>query len=699
MSFSRRLSLFLCCSAALAQAQSTASNNPNSAAPAPATKPQADRVEHLDAVVVSAGPDPKSAFDLAQGTAVLAGDDLRRAIQATLGDTLAQTPGVSSTSYGPGASRPVIRGLGGDRVRVLDNGIGALDASNVSPDHAVALEPLFASRIEVLRGPSTLLYGSSAVGGAVNVIDNAIPETAPDGQPHGALELRGGGAADERAGVLSLEGGANGFAAHVNALKQKFGDTRIPGVARIDAEAPAGQPRGTLPGTAIDTFSGSVGGSVFWQTGHAGAAVTHYETEYGVPTDEPGLGIRMRQTRFDFSADVTQPFGIFRGAQARLGLGRYTHAEITDGTTIHTTFDNNAAEARLELPHAAIGPFSGTVGLQGTRSDFSAAGEEVVTPPSLTQTGALFALEEAKLGEKTTLQLGGRLERQTIALGEVDPALPALPGYAAHSRQRQRFTGASGSLGLVFYPAKDWSVALAFAYTERLPTTQELFSNGPHGGTGAYEIGTTGLPNERSLGADLSVRRRAGFVTGSLGVFVNRFRDYIFEAELPAAAVPAANNPEGLTPFQFVARDARFRGGEAELLLHLLEGNTQRLHLELKADIVRAEQTATGEPLPRIPPVHYGARLSYASGRWSAGVELRHARPQERVAATESPTPGYTLVNADLGYTLAAGRVGYELFLRGRNLGDAEAREHTSFLKEFAPLPGRGVSAGVRLSF
>jgi iron complex outermembrane receptor protein len=549
----------------------------------------------------------------------------------------------------------------------------------------------------VLRGPSTLLYGSSAVGGAVNVIDNTIPDAAGDGRATGAIELRAGGAARERAAIVSVGGGNRVLVARVNALQQKTGDLRIPGVARLDAAAPAVQPDGLLPGSDSETASGSIGAGLFWGAGRAGAAIHHHDTEYGVPNGED-IRIRMRQTRYDLEGEVTRPLGAFRGAKARFSLGAYTHSELGGGT-VNTTFHNDAWEGRLELPHAALGGVTGTLGLQAARSDFAAVGQEVVTPPAITQSEALFALEELKLGERATLQAGARLEAQHIALGAVDPALPTLPGYTAWSGQKKRATGASASLGLVIYPAKDWSVGLALAYSERLPTAQELFSHGPHGGTGAYEVGSTGLGNERSLGLDLSVRRRAGFVTGSLGAFVHQFRDFIFEQELPMSAIPAGHNEDGLTPYQFVAADARFVGAEAELLFHLLETPGTRLHLELSADRVRARQTTTDEPLPRIPPVRTGAQLSYEDGRWHALVEVRRTAPQHRIAATETATAGYTLLNASVSYLIPTRRVRYELFLRGRNLTDAEARAHISFLKAFAPLPGRSLLGGLRLTF
>ncbi len=672
-----------------------AANNPPSA---PTSSPEKKDVVTLDKLVVSAGPDEKTLFDLAQGTSILTGEDLRRQTQPTLGETLAATPGVNSTYYGPGASRPLIRGLGGDRVRMLANSIGSLDASNISPDHNVALEPLFASSIEVLRGPSTLLYGSSAVGGVVNVIDNRIPSDPGDGRAHGAAELRGWGANDERTGVFAVGGGTPDFAVQLDAMRQKTGDIDIPGVARIDEEAPSDQPRGTVPNTAIDTKDVSLGGTLFRPNGNLGLSVRRYATFYGVPNGEdPPVSIDMHQTRVDLDGAVTQPFGAFRSARVRFGYGDYMHSEL-DGNEIGTTFKNKAWEGRLELPHVALGPITGTVGLQASRSDFSAVGEEVVTPPSVTSNYAVFALEELKTDDMT-LQFGVRHEQQSIRLGEVSPDLPVIPGYDAPSHEHRSLGGNSATMGVVGHPAKDTSLALTLAYSERLPTAQELFSNGPHGGTDAYEVGTGSLGREKSLGVDVSLRRRAGFVTGAVGAFANRFTGYIFEQELPADAIPEESNPDGLTPYQFVARDALFYGGEAEVTLHLLDGESQRLHLEFTSDYVHASNTTDHTPLPRIPALRAGVELRYETGPWQLAFGTRHTFRQNRYTATETATSGYTLVSADVSYAFTRDQMTYEVFARGENFTNVEARVHTSFLKDLAPLPGRGITIGARCIF
>jgi iron complex outermembrane recepter protein len=671
------------------------------------TKPASDHAEPLalEAMVVSAGPDEKSAFDLAQGTSVLVSDQLRRSVMTTLGDTLAATPGVNATYYGPGASRPIIRGLGGDRVRMLDNGVGSLDASNVSPDHNVSVEPLLVDRIEVLRGPATLLYGNSAVGGVVNVIDNRIPAVAPDHPLGGRTEFRYDSAANERTGVLAVTAGGPASALQVNGLRTETDDVKIPGYA--DPANPANE--GTLVNSAVSTRSVSVGGTRFGEAGNIGVAVSEYDTVYGVPVGEP-IAIDMRQRRADLRAELTRPDGPFKSAKFRLGLADYTHAEVDLTTGLaNTTFRNKAYEARLELAQQDAGTLAGTVGLQTSRSDFSADGEEVVTPPTLTLNHALFVLESWQTRPDLTLQLGGRYEFQSIELGAVDPLLPAYPGYSATTGEKRNASGFSLSAGAVYYPAKDYSLGFSLAYTQRLPVAQEVFSNGPHGGTGAYEVGSAGLGNETSLGLDLTLRKRAGFVTGAAGVFLNRIQDFIFEQRdtaqyfdedtgtfLPYPEPPGA----GFLPiYQFIAKDALFYGGEAELALHLVDTETHHLHLDLTGDYVHARQTTDDEPLPRIPPLRAGAALRYSSGPWNAGLSLRHSFRQDQVAPGETETAGHTLLGADLSYRFTRSRAEWELFARGSNLTNEDARVSTSFLKDIAPLPGRSLTLGLRLTF
>jgi len=656
-------------------------------------------VERLDAMIITGTADPKAAFDFAQGASSLSGKRLQLQQESTLGETLERTPGVNSTYYGPGASRPLIRGLGGDRVRMLEDSIGSLDLSSISPDHNVSIEPLLLERIEVLRGPATLLYGSSAVGGVVNVIDNRIPLTAPDAPLGGRVEGRFNTVANERTGVMSLLVGNAGFGLQVNGLRTLMDDVDISGYAQQGPDAPADQPRGTLPGSAISTKSGSVGGTAFFKTGFVGLAVSEYDTAYGVPTgDDPAISIDMKQRRLDLRGELASPFGFFKTLRVRAGYGDYTHSELSGGATVNTLFKNKAWESRVELVQETLDKLSGTIGLQFSQADFLAEGEEVVTPATLTRSAAIFALEEYKL-EQVTFQLGGRYEWQRIGLGELAAGLPTFDGYAAQSGAKRTDRGVSVSTGAVYYPAKNYSVGFSLAASQRLPGAQELYSNGPHGGSAAYEVGRSNLGKEKSIGVDLTLRRRGDFMTGSVGVFMNKFRNFIFEEELPEALKPVVNNPDGLTAFQFVAKNALFYGGEAELEFHLIDREGERLHFVLDGDYVRAEQTTDDQPLPRIPPLRAGAELRYERGAWTAGVNLRHVFRQGRFAEFETATSGYTLLGADLGYGFMFGRVRYDIFLRGSNLTNEAARVHTSFLKDFAPLPGRNVTLGVRAEF
>ncbi|HWA28274.1 MAG TPA: TonB-dependent receptor, partial [Lacunisphaera sp.] len=528
---------------------------------------------------------------------------------------------------------------------------------------------------------------------------------APDRPLSGRVEARYDSAADELTGIFALTAGNKSFALQANGLRTETDDVAIPGYA--DPANPVN--RGTLGNSAISTKSGSLGGTWFWANGNAGVAVSEYDTVYGVPVDEP-IAIDMKQRRLDFRSEITEPFEGFKSAKIRFGLADYTHAEVDETTGVpNTTFKNKAYEGRIELAQQDADDLTGSMGLQVARSDFSAVGEEVVTPQTLTTSQALFVLESYKLNPELTLQFGARYERQSIRLGDVDPLLPAYPDYAATTGEKRTDHGFSLSTGLVWYPAKDYSVGLSVAWSQRLPVAQELFSNGPHGGTGAYEIGTTGLGREKSLGVDFTVRRRAGFVTGTVGAFVNRFSNFIFEQRDPDLyfdeesggflPYPVPDDDEFLPIYHFVARDAVFYGGEADLTFHLMEGETGHVHLDLMSDYVHAQQTTDDQPLPRIPPLRVGAGLRYEQGPWTAGLNVRHAFRQDRITAEETETAGYTLVGADLGYRLSAGKAQWEFFARGTNLADEEARVSTSFLKDVAPLPGRSLTAGVRVSF
>ena len=650
-----------------------------------------DRATISDEVFVTASADPRSQLEVAQPTSVLSGEELDLRRQATLGETLAEEPGVSSTYFGPGASRPVIRGLGGDRVRILSDGVGSADASNTSPDHAVSVDPLSAERIEVLRGPATLLYGSSAVGGVVNVLDGRIPNYVPSQPITGKVEVSGGTVADERSGAASLDGGGGRIAWHADFLMRETDDYEIPGRA--------GNPS-VLANSALESEAGSFGVSWIGDRSYVGVSVSGFDTLYGVPgghheegeegeehegeeeeEEEGPVRIDLEQRRADLRGEYRGFGGFFRGVKYRFGAADYEHVEL-EGAEVGTRFTNDSWEGRLELVQRPRGRprgrLSGSIGAQVASNDFAAIGEEAFVPPSVTDSWAVFAFEELALRDGLRFQFGGRFERQ-----DVEPE-----GDAAGRSE----DGVSGSLGLVWDPSEDYSVGVSVARSERLATATELFADGPHIATRAFEIGNPDLDPETSLGVDLSLRKRRGRLTGVVNLFANRFDGYIFESF-------TGEEEDGLQVIRFEQADAEFYGAELAAVGRLVQVGEAHLDLRFGADLVRAELTASGDPLPRIPPLSAHLGLDFHHGPFRASVEGIRAEEQDRVTANETATGGHTLVNAAVSYRLLLGNTVTDMILRGRNLADEEARNHVSFLKDVAPLPGRDLSLGLRVAF
>jgi iron complex outermembrane receptor protein len=627
-----------------------------------------DLTVHHEDVVVSATPYGREASSLARPVAVIDGVDLQGEIQPTLGETLARESGVSSTSYSPGASRPVIRGQGGDRIRILEEGIGVGDASNVSEDHAVAFDPLGAERIEIVRGPATLLYGSNAVGGLVNVIDSRIPDHVPDTPVEGIAEVRYGSNAEDGAAALALTGGGKRFAWHADALARDSGDAETP--------------EGTLVNSDIDSAHGTLGASWVAEKGYAGVSFGSFNTEYGIPNPAEPVRIDMMQDRWDFKGAYTEPLGIFRGIKVRFGTTDYEHAEVEDTGEVGNRFFNKAWEGRVELNHKQAGRFTGAFGMQISERDFEAVGEEAFVPPTLTQNRALFAVEEIAAGD-VTFDLGLRYEDQDNEAS--DPLLP-----------QRSFNGLSASAGAVWNLPHACSLAFTAASSSRLPSAEELYANGPHLATFQFQVGDPTLDKETGLGFDLAFRRGEGKVTGEVSLFTHDFDKYIFLS-------PTGNfvdvDGELLPEFMYVQTDASFRGAEARIDFELMHLEPHHLELELSGDMVRAEEDASGQPLPFIPPYRAAVGLHYRGQRLWGYVEGRWTDGQDRVAAFETPTEGYTWLNASLGWRVVGAGAVHDFILRGLNLTDRLSRNHISALKDIVPLPGRDLSLSYRITF
>lgn len=659
----------------------------------------------LDEVMVTANRFDLTLFQQVQPATVLKGRDLQLKLQPTLGETLNHEPGVSSTSFGPGASRPVVRGLGDDRVRILQNGTSVIDVSNVSPDHAVATDPLTIRSVEVVRGPATLLYGPNTIGGVVNVIDDRIPQERFVGQyPSGKFETSAGSVDDLFSQSGALTWGAGPIVFHLDGFNRSTENLDIPGFARSAAlrattPLPPGtpEPYGFIPNSATDSKGAGLGGSYIWDGGFFGLSFSGVDSNYGT-VGEPDVTIDLRQRRWDLRGAFYNPAPWIKEINYKLGYSDYDHTEF-EATTPGTQFLIEGYNGRIELLHEKIGPFEGAFGVESQASEFSALGAEAFLPSVETRTNSLFFFEEIPL-DQIRLQFGARYDHQT---GETQFSPGFGPGL------ERGFDAFSTSAGIVYNPVEDYAIALSLAYTQRPPTYVELFANGPHVATGIFEIGDPNLGTEDSISLDLSLRKKSGRVTGSISGFYYHFNDFV--SAQPTGAV----DPVDLLPvFAYQAIGADFYGGEIETTFHLLApveapaaGDTttpapsrdQRLDLILRADYVHAEDRKTGEPVPRIPPFRASAALEYAKGPFSARLEGQYAASQDRHANFELATDGYFLVNASISYDLKLGGFDTTLYLRGNNLTNEEARQSTSFLKDIAPMAGRGVIAGLRTEF
>lgn len=666
-----------------------------------------ERARELDQIVVTATPLRDRLDELARPAEVLAGEALDAQKANTLGETLNRLPGVQSAYFGPGVGRPIIRGLEGARVNVLSGGLGTQDASAISADHAVSIEPFLADQIEVLKGPATLLYGSSAIGGAVNVVDGRIPELLPDpADPlSGRVELRGATVNDERTGVMRLDGGSGNFAWHVDLLRRLTDDVEIPGYAESaellaeEGEEPDPDQFGFLPNSALTTSSAAVGGSWIGERGFIGLAVSRYETNYGIPghahhheehedhededdhgdedehhEEEAGVRIDLVQRRVELKGQLEDPFAGHETARIQFARSDYRHVEL-EGDEVGTVFNNDGLEGRLELVHRPIAGWTGAWGVQLERRDFEAIGEEAFVPPSLSRGLGLFVLEQKEFGA-FGLELGARADRNRVdadGVGERD------------------FDSWSLSAASRWDLADDLHLQFGLDRAGRAPTAEELFSDGPHLATGTFEVGNAELDVEVAQRAELGLHWHSERFEARAAVYHTRFDDFIYladtgleEDELPVRA--------------WTQDDARFTGFEAETRWQLVDDESGRWAMRLFGDTVRAELD-DGTPLPRIAPARLGTSLDWDRGAWRASIGAVRYGEQDDVAPGEHPSDGYTLVDAHLAWHVDINDIGWEVFVDGSNLTDREARPHTSFLRELAPLPGRSVTFGLRAFF
>ncbi len=654
-------------------------------------------IVELEPVIVTS-PLQLKLSESAMPVTVLSDDELRMKTGHSIGDTLKNELGISSQSFGPGVGTPVIRGQAGPRVRVLSNGIGSNDASAISPDHATSVEPLLAERIEVLRGPATLLYGSGAMGGVVNVIDNRIPGQMFDKLVGAALEQRFDSTSDETSTTMKVEGGQGNLAYHLDGFYRHRNNLDIGGngidTTKVGITDPSlvvvDNPKGYLNNTGAEAISGSAGMSWIGAPGFAGVSINNINNNYGIAPDGTGTGttqIALRQQKYDFKSELKNPFRFAKNLRTRLGYTDYQHTEIANGTP-GSFFTNQTYEGRLEVNHQDIGPLRGAVGFQAQASDFNAIDKstgDTIVPRSQTNSYGVFAVESFDAGP-VTYQFGTRVEQT---------------GISPQDRASLSYTPVSASVSALWKLDSRNSLNLAVTRSSRAPNVQELLANGYHDATRSFERGSINLKEETSYNLDLGYRFKTDWLRAEFDLFHNWASDYIYQ-QRSGEFVDENGDPCAVDCKPVVIssqQDAIFKGYEAKLIAPLMENHYGLVELTLFSDYTRG-QFVNGGDVPRMPPLRYGFQLDYNRDKLSSYLRLTRADDQPHAGDFETSTAGYYLLNVGVNYQLKAYQdAKLMVFAKGNNLLNENIRNSTSYLRNFASEAGRGAEVGFRVSY
>ena len=630
---------------------------------------------------------------------ILSGRELSLKRENTLAETLNSIPGVSNSSFGPSVGRPMIRGMDSDRIKILQNGVNNLDASNLSFDHGVSIDPLIIEQIDVIRGPATLLYGGGAVGGVVNAIDHRIPKEKLQGIT-GRGEVRYGGANLEQSNAAVVDVGTGNFVMHFDAYNRDAKNLRIPGNA-ISArrsvtgfwnpEARGYEPYGNNHGTSrlINSYSeskgGAIGASMIFDRGYAGMSYAKHQTKYGSPL-ESAVSIDMDNDRFDFASEIRELGSFFDRAKFRAAYTDYIHKEIEDGA-INTTFKNQGVEGTFELGHQPVLGVKGIVGAQFENGKFQALGAEAFVPSSKTNSQSVYLYEELPI-DKHKVTFGLRHGQH-----DVDSK-----GGGDFIAANKNFKTNNSAIGGLYTLNSQWSLTGNLSHNERAPSYFELYANGVHAATGTYEQGQANLKIEKSNGLDGQIRWKAGQDSVTFGAYYTKFSNYI--------GLRSANRDELTEDGTY--KVSEFSGIKAEFKGVELEGKTMLtdyVQFNLRGDYVDAKDKTNGGYVPRISPLKLGAGLKYEFDRFGARLDVLHAFKQNRVATNFNYEPGkelitdaYTNVSMMATYKLPT-QLNLEAFTRANNLLNEEIREHASFLKDIAPMGGRSIMFGLRGEF
>jgi iron complex outermembrane recepter protein len=617
--------------------------------------------------MTSVSPDARNQFDAYQATNVLGGQELTKELQGTLGATLQNEPGVAMRSFGPGPARPVIRGLDGDRVLVLEDGMRMGDLSSQSGDHGVNVNPASATRLEVVRGPATLLYGANAIGGLVNVVTNEIP-TAPVLKPTGSMTFDGGSAAKEGGAAGDISVGAGHFAVHLSGSGRRSSDYK--------------SPDGTIPNSFSRAGFAEVGLGYVADKGYLGMSYAYDKTHYGIPLVEAGeTNLDPRRQIFNIRGERHGMGGLFETVKASVGVRKYRHDEL-DGEEIATSFRNDTSEVELLASHKRISRMKGSLGASFLTRTFEATGEESLSPIVDQKGGAFYVYEEVALSPHVDFQFGGRADHQafTPAVDEPD----------------RTFNNFSGSLGLLVHPTDATSIALSFARAARNPALEELYFHGPHGGNNAFENGDPDLQSEKALGLDASFRWRSARTSGDVTLFTNKIDNFIFR-QLTGGV------EDDLPETFFTQANATLTGVESHLDVRL----TKLVSFEGGVDYVRGQLTDLDKPLPRMPPLRGRAGLRFQKNAFQAGGDAVFTAKQDRIfdlttngeTVGETATAGYNLLKLFASYSIAAGGTVHTFTARLDNATNELYHNHLNYLKDLAPEVGRDFKVVYNIKF
>jgi iron complex outermembrane receptor protein len=614
---------------------------------------------------------------------VLSGDELKDKVGSSIGETLQNELGVSASAFGAGASRPIIRGLEGSRVMMLENGMPTSDVSGLSNDHAVASEGATAQQIEILRGPAALLYGSGAIGGLVNVVNDRIPTEL--GAPlSGTAETRYSTVDQGKNASAALDGSHGKIGWHVDGNWRDTSDYKIPG-SRVLNDPASGE--GRLPNS--DTTGRSVGAGASWidDFGYIGVSASHMTNVYGIPTAE-GSRISQRNNRYDIDSMFKSPFAGIESIRFKAGYTDYWHAELDQDGAPNTLFNNHSFDSRLELTHKEVAGLHGTFGIQTDNSHFSAlsaAGNPDTVPPTHSTSSAAFLVEETKLGP-VQANAGLRYENvKRVPLNNLE----------------RSFNLSSGSVGAMWPFMPGYGVGATLSYAQRAPSTDELYSGGPHDATLTFDVGDPNLKKEISRNIELTLQKTAGLVRWKANLFRNNVSNFVYGhvtgVELDEDGNPAAGAPgTGYEQRLFQQADAHIEGAEAELDYNPLgHGWNGRLFTDTSHGRLNG-----GAYLPLQPADRIGTEIGYRLADWRTSLSWTHARGQDRLATFEtSTTPAYNLVDANFSYTQHLENTDLTWFMLAKNLLNEDIRLSTSLLKDISPMPGRNFVFGVRAKF